>query len=80
MPIYEYSCRSCDTKFELMRPFSQSASPAACPTCKNSAERILSTFACFTVNEGGSASPVAGTSSCSCGTCGGGSCATCSAG
>ena len=80
MPIYEYNCHSCENKFELMRPFSQSKSAATCPNCKNSAERVLSTFACFTVNDGGSASPVAGTSSCSCGSCSGGSCGTCHAG
>jgi putative FmdB family regulatory protein len=80
MPIYEYNCHSCDTKFEMMRPFSQSSSPAVCPTCKSKAERVLSTFACFTTNESGSASPVAGTSSCSCGSCSGGSCGTCHAG
>ena len=78
MPIYEYSCHSCETKFELMRPFSQSTSPATCPTCKKTAERILSTFACFTVSEGGSATPVGGTSSCA--TCGGSHCSTCNAG
>jgi len=60
MPIYEYSCHSCETKFELMRPFSQSTSPATCPTCKKSSERIMSTFACFTVSAGGSATPVGG--------------------
>ena len=77
MPIYEYTCHSCDTKFELMRPFSQSTSAATCPACKGQADRILSTFACFTTSDGGSASPLAGTSSCSCGSCSGGSCSTC---
>ncbi len=80
MPIYEYSCHQCTSKFEVMRPFSQSSVPAPCPTCKSSAERIPSTFACFTTSAGGAAMPVAGTSSCSCGSCGGGSCGTCHAG
>ena len=77
MPIYEYSCRSCDAKFEMMRPFSQSGSPADCPTCKKPAEKLLSTFACFTSNDGGATTPIAGTSSCSCGSCSGASCSTC---
>jgi putative FmdB family regulatory protein len=80
MPIYEYACHSCENKFELMRPFSQSTSSATCPTCKSGADRVLSTFACFTKSESGAAAPVAGTSSCSCGSCGGGSCGTCHAG
>ncbi len=78
MPIYEYSCQACDSKFELMRPFSQSTSPASCPTCKKTARRLMSSFACFTVNDGGSATPVAGTSSCA--SCGGSNCSTCGAG
>jgi putative FmdB family regulatory protein len=78
MPIYEYSCKTCDNKFEMMRPFSQSTSPASCPTCKKTAKRVMSTFACFSVNDGGSATPVGGTSSCA--TCGGASCSTCGAG
>ena len=77
MPIYEYACRSCDSKFEMMRPFSQSDSPAACPTCKKPAKKLMSTFASFTISEGGTATPVAGTSSCSCGSCSGSSCSTC---
>lgn len=78
MPIYEYACRTCNNKFELMRPFSESGSPAICPTCKKSAERILSTFACFTADSSGTTSPVGGTSSCA--TCGGTHCSTCGAG
>lgn len=80
MPIYEYACHGCDNKFELMRPFSQSTSPADCPTCRKPAGRIMSVFASFTIGDGGSVAPVAGTSSCSCGSCSGGSCGTCHAG
>jgi putative FmdB family regulatory protein len=81
MPIYEYTCNRCDSKFEMMRPFSQSTSSADCPTCRKPANRIMSTFASFSVGEGGSVAPVAGTSGgCSCGSCGGGSCSTCGAG
>jgi putative FmdB family regulatory protein len=78
MPIYEYECRKCDSKFELMRPFSLSSAPASCPTCKKSAHRVPSTFACFTVSDGGSATPVGGGSSCA--SCASGSCSTCGAG
>lgn len=74
MPIYEYLCHTCDSKFEMMRPFSLSEASATCPTCKKSAERVLSTFACFSVSDGGSATPVGGSS---CGCCSSSSCSTC---
>ena len=37
MPIYEYICPDCKTKFELMRPISRCAEPAECPKCKHQA-------------------------------------------
>ncbi len=74
MPIYEYVCPDCKLKFELLRPLSQSDEAATCPTCEKSAERILSSFACFAIGEDGLSSPVgggscSGCSSTSCGTC-----------
>src|SRR4030042_5753190 len=47
MPIYEYVCPSCETKFELLRPFSRSSEDAPCPKCQSVAKRVLSVFACF---------------------------------
>ena len=75
MPIYEYVCRDCGNKFELLRPFSQVNKPAACPKCHKTAKKKLSTFASFSMSEGGSPTPIAGGSSCS--TCGSSSCSTC---
>jgi putative FmdB family regulatory protein len=79
MPVYEYSCKSCKNKFELMRPFSKSGEGANCPRCQKKADRILS--ACysrsgngsgFSEDMGGSAAPSSGggCSSCSSGNCG----------
>ncbi|WP_024805363.1 zinc ribbon domain-containing protein [Nocardia sp. BMG51109] len=31
MPTYAYRCRECAETFELRRPMSESAAPAACP-------------------------------------------------
>jgi putative FmdB family regulatory protein len=45
MPIYEYWCDVCQKEFEQMRPMSQSADPAACPTCDASSEKLPSVFA-----------------------------------
>jgi len=45
MPIYEYRCTSCGTDFELTRSISQSGDPAACPSCRKPAEKLVSSFA-----------------------------------
>ncbi len=74
MPIYEYVCPDCDCKFELLRPLSQSADPASCPHCQKSAERVLSTFACFGTDDSGVTAPVGGSS---CSSCASGSCSSC---
>jgi putative FmdB family regulatory protein len=74
MPIYEYVCNDCESKFELLRPFSQSNKGATCPQCQHEAERVLSVFACFSVDERGLSSPVGGDSCASCSTA---SCDTC---
>jgi len=74
MPIYEYVCSDCDLKFELLRPLSRAGEAASCPRCHNSAERVFSTFACFSTDESGLSSPVGGSS---CATCGTTSCDTC---
>ena len=45
MPIYEYKCRKCDTKFEMLRSMSASDEEIECPECgEKSAERIFSVF------------------------------------
>ncbi len=74
MPIYEYICPGCEVKFELLRPMSRASEGASCPHCQQSAERVLSTFACFSMDESGLASPVGGDS---CASCDAASCDTC---
>jgi putative FmdB family regulatory protein len=74
MPIYEYLCPDCKFKFELLRPLSRATDPADCPRCQQTAERILSTFACFSTNESGFSAPVGGSS---CASCGATDCSTC---
>ena len=45
MPIYEYECRSCGDKFELMRGINASDSEIKCPKCGAvNPRRVLSTF------------------------------------
>lgn len=74
MPIYEYVCSSCEAKFELLRPISQFNEAASCPQCDNSAERVLSRFACFTTDDDGFTSMLGGDP---CSSCSATSCDTC---
>jgi len=75
MPVYEYYCRDCKTKFEALRPMSKADAPIACKQCEGKhTRRMLSQFA---AHSGGKA--VAGTGGGGCASCGGGSCSTCGA-
>ena len=74
MPIYEYLCPGCDLKFELLRSLSQADDGASCPRCQNAAQRVLSSFACFSKEEGGLTSSIGGSS---CASCGAASCDSC---
>lgn len=73
MPLYEYYCRPCQTKFELLRPMSLSDEPAACPEGHDGTERLLSLFAAFSRDESGASTAGAGNGGC--GGCAGGQCA-----
>ena len=73
MPVYEYYCRRCDSKFEKLRPMAVAEQPAECPAGHAGEARTISVFATFSKDAGGETAPVAG------GCCGGGGCA-CAAG
>ena len=75
MPIYEYVCKNCKNKFELMRSFSRSNENADCPRCQKKAERILSACYSMSSDSSGVSQPISGGGGC--GSCGGGSCSTC---
>lgn len=46
MPIYEYSCKKCESKFELLRHFSDTAQ-VTCPECGGvEVVKSLSSFSC----------------------------------
>jgi len=78
MPLYEYQCVNCSSRFEALRAMGESDKPLACPDCGNSkGRRVMSTFA--TVNNGGGDTrQVASGRSGGCGGCAGGHCASCS--
>ena len=62
MPIYEYECRGCGTRFERLV---HASSVPACPACNSiELERLLSTFAVASTTSRATATPGA------CGRCG----------
>ena len=74
MPLYEYVCGSCDTRFELRRPMERSSEGTTCPRCEAPAQRVLSVFAAFSASAGGEVASVVGGMG-GCGPCGSGGCA-----
>ena len=75
MPVYEYLCPRCDSRFELLRPISRADEAVSCPRCNNDTRRLLSPFASFSRSAEGISTPTAGASPCS--TCTAASCDTC---
>lgn len=45
MPIYEFRCRTCDTRFEELRPMADVATAVVCPQGHDDVERLLSMIA-----------------------------------
>lgn len=71
MPLYEYYCAECHTKFDALRPMSKADAAIQCKNCESvRTSRVLSLFAAHTKSESGSSQPIAG-GSCA---CGGGGC------
>ena len=76
MPLYEYRCFACGTRFEKLMGYSATADGVTCPNCNSvNAKRLLSLFA--PVSKNGASSTMSdadwssgggcGCSSCSCG-------------
>jgi putative FmdB family regulatory protein len=42
MPLYEYQCKKCGHRFELIQSFS-AEDPKECPVCHSEVERLIST-------------------------------------
>lgn len=69
MPLYEYVCKECGTRFEVLQRVGASASDAACPKCGGrEVAKQFSTFASALAGPGGSSSlPCGASSASSCG-------------
>jgi len=59
MATYEYRCPTCDVRFELRRPMSDSSEPATCPEGHAGAVRLLSVFASMSNGASVASSPSA---------------------
>ena len=45
MPVYEYRCGTCDTRFDLRRAVGEADAEATCPQGHAETRRLLSVFA-----------------------------------
>ena len=75
MPLYEYYCPTCKTRFELLRPMSRSGELATCPSGHGKAERVVSVFAARVATESGVPAMLEGAGGGGCAGCGPGGCA-----
>jgi putative FmdB family regulatory protein len=45
MPIFEYKCSECNTKFEILHKSSQNSEDVTCPECQSShIKKLISSF------------------------------------
>jgi len=72
MPIFEYRCSKCNTKFEVLHKSSQSGEEVTCPNCNsNNNKKLLSAFsASISGSSGYSGFSRSDAPSCSDGSCG----------
>ena len=74
MPLYEYECAECHTRFDALRGMSQADEPIACPHCDSDETcRMISLFSAIGdqgVIAGQGASCASCSPSASCATCG----------
>jgi len=66
MPVYEYYCSHCHTKFDALRPMSEADAPIKCGHCESKrTARVLSVV--FAHTGGSSAESASSGSGCACG-------------
>jgi putative FmdB family regulatory protein len=57
MPIYEYECRKCGKRFEVLQRINEDNSRVRCPRCNaDTPQRVLSSFSSGSVKSSASCS------------------------
>jgi putative FmdB family regulatory protein len=75
MPLYEYYCADCRTKFEALRPMDRADAAIQCKQCESvRTSRVLSLFATFNRGESSSSPTLSPSSGGQRGGCCGGMC------
>ena len=73
MPIYEYLCQDCGTRFEILRSIKDADNPILCKSCQGEhTQRAVSVFFAQSGSQiiaGGNTSGCAGCTSGSCSSC-----------
>ena len=77
MPIYEYACPKCKTKFEMLRPISKSEEDSECPKCKTPSKRALSRFVSRARDDMSYLNHMPSSGGSSCSGCSSSNCSTC---
>ncbi len=74
MPIYEYLCKDCGVRFEILRSIKDADTPIHCESCQG--EHTQRTLSVFFAQSGSQI--IAGGNSSGCAGCAGGTCSSCS--
>jgi putative FmdB family regulatory protein len=77
LPLYEYFCPPCGSKFEVLRPVSQMDQVAVCPDGHTTNNRVLSVFAPVSKAGSGINLDFSASHATNGGACCGGSCSCC---
>ena len=65
MPLYEYRCRGCGERFEILQRLGEDGRGLQCPRCAEpEPQRVLSTFAAGASQGGGSRDSGAASAAC----------------
>jgi putative FmdB family regulatory protein len=68
MPVYEYFCRTCNSRYEKLRPLREADAPGTCPTCsEQNSVRTLSVFITVSSSPRGETMTTASHGGCACG-------------
>ena len=78
MPIFEYMCKNCNSKFELLVRSQDSEEHLKCPQCDS--EDLQKMFSAFGMKSSSSGHSCSSDHSCGCGSCSSHDCHSCHCG